>query len=156
MVHAEGYKGLIHYLNNHYHILPHSRTQSLDFIPSVIAFLMAAPWANLAYTIPLFSLFGVNALYIIISAIIIVLIAGFVYQILDISGRIEKNPYTLKVKGDFRSLWKLLCLSDGGVASDYTEIGILWSNIGERTALYLPLIAGPQIILLGYLFNILL
>jgi len=225
-------------------------------IPAVIAFLMAAPWANLAYTILLFSLFGMKAIYIIISAIIIALITGFAYQILDISGKIEKNPHTLKVKGDFSirqdirnrireykfsidsiskavkgvldGSWALTTMivwwiligvliasfigtyiphdifmryagpsllglfitliaatiievcSEGsspiafeifkqtgafgnsfvflmaGVATDYTEIGILWSNIGKRTALYLPLIAGPQIILLGYLFNILL
>ena len=34
-----------------------------------------------------------------------------------------------------------------GVATDYTEIGLLWSNIGRRTALFLPLVTLPQIIL---------
>ncbi|MEA1925306.1 MAG: permease [Candidatus Altiarchaeota archaeon] len=43
-----------------------------------------------------------------------------------------------------------------GVATDYTEIGILWSNIGKRAALWLPIVAGPQIIILGFLFNMLL
>ncbi|MDP2922471.1 MAG: permease [Candidatus Omnitrophota bacterium] len=41
-----------------------------------------------------------------------------------------------------------------GVVTDYTEIGLIWANIGRRTALWLPLICVPQIILLGYLFNI--
>ena len=40
-----------------------------------------------------------------------------------------------------------------GVATDYTEIGLLWSNIGRRTAIWLPVITVPQILLLGYLFN---
>lgn len=40
-----------------------------------------------------------------------------------------------------------------GVATDYTEIGLLWSNIGRRTALWLPLITVPQILLLGVLLN---
>lgn len=40
-----------------------------------------------------------------------------------------------------------------GVATDYTEIGILWSNIGKRTALWLPAITVPQIVLLGVLLN---
>lgn len=40
-----------------------------------------------------------------------------------------------------------------GVATDYTEIGLLWQNVGKRTALWLPLVAVPQIVLLGYLFN---
>ena len=40
-----------------------------------------------------------------------------------------------------------------GVATDYTEIGLLWSNIGKRTALWLPAVTVPQILLLAYLFN---
>ena len=40
-----------------------------------------------------------------------------------------------------------------GVATDYTEIGLLWSNVGRRTAILLPVITVPQILLLGYLLN---
>lgn len=40
-----------------------------------------------------------------------------------------------------------------GVATDYTEIGLLWSNIGKRTALWLPAVTVPQILLLAFLFN---
>ena len=40
-----------------------------------------------------------------------------------------------------------------GVATDYTEIGLIWSNIGKKTAIWLPIITIPQIILLGYIFN---
>ncbi len=40
-----------------------------------------------------------------------------------------------------------------GVATDYTEIGLLWSNVGRRTALWLPVITVPQIILFGLLAN---
>jgi len=43
-----------------------------------------------------------------------------------------------------------------GVATDYTEIGLIWSNIGKKAALWLPVITIPQIIILGYLFNLLL
>lgn len=43
-----------------------------------------------------------------------------------------------------------------GVATDYTEIGLIWANIGKRAALWLPIITVPQIIVLGYLFNVLL
>ncbi len=43
-----------------------------------------------------------------------------------------------------------------GVATDYTEIGLVWANVGRRTALWMPPVSVPQIILLGYLFNILL
>lgn len=40
-----------------------------------------------------------------------------------------------------------------GVATDYTEIGLLWYNIGRRTALLLPLITVPQIIFWGIIAN---
>lgn len=40
-----------------------------------------------------------------------------------------------------------------GVATDYTEIGLLWSNVGRKTALWLPIITVPQIIFFGLLAN---
>ena len=40
-----------------------------------------------------------------------------------------------------------------GVATDYTEIGLLWSNIGKRTAILLPIVTVPQIVLLALWFN---
>ena len=43
-----------------------------------------------------------------------------------------------------------------GVVTDYTEIGLLWTNVGRRTAVFLPLITVPQVIILGYLANIFL
>lgn len=41
-----------------------------------------------------------------------------------------------------------------GVATDYTEIGLIWSNIGRRAALWLPVITVPQILILAYFYNI--
>lgn len=43
-----------------------------------------------------------------------------------------------------------------GVATDYTEIGLLWSNVGRRVALWMPLVAVPQVVVLGYLFNLIM
>jgi uncharacterized membrane protein YraQ (UPF0718 family) len=42
----------------------------------------------------------------------------------------------------------------GGVVTDYTEIGLLWTNVGRRTALWVPVISVPQVIFLGYLANL--
>lgn len=42
-----------------------------------------------------------------------------------------------------------------GVATDYTEIGLLWHNVGKRTAIWLPIVTVPQVIIIGYLANIL-
>ena len=41
-----------------------------------------------------------------------------------------------------------------GVATDYTEIGLLWANVGRRTALWMPVVTVPQIVVIGYIFNI--
>lgn len=41
-----------------------------------------------------------------------------------------------------------------GVATDYTEIGLIWTTIGKKTAIWLPIVTVPQIILFGVLFNI--
>jgi len=43
-----------------------------------------------------------------------------------------------------------------GVVTDYTEIGLLWSNVGRRVALWMPLVSVPQVIILGWLANIFL
>ena len=40
-----------------------------------------------------------------------------------------------------------------GVATDYTEIGLIWTNIGKRTAIWLPIITVPQILIVAMLFN---
>ena len=41
-----------------------------------------------------------------------------------------------------------------GVVTDYTEIGLLWHNVGRKVAIWLPVIAVPQVIILGILANI--
>tara|TARA_Y100000310_G_scaffold337122_1_gene423370 strand:+ start:8755 stop:9789 length:1035 start_codon:yes stop_codon:yes gene_type:complete len=224
-------------------------------IASVIAFLLAAPWANMAVTIMLFGFFGIKALFLIVSAIVVAIITGMIYQILERKGLVEKSKsvkvakefsirkdvkrrwkkYTFSfsnVLGDTRGvlggmwslsqmvLWWILIgmtmaslargfipidffqqylgasiigliltlvlatiievCSEGsspmafeiyrqtgafgnafvflmaGVATDYTEIGLIWSNIGKKAALWLPVITVPQIVILGYIFNVLL
>jgi hypothetical protein len=42
-----------------------------------------------------------------------------------------------------------------GVATDYTEIGLIWHNVGKKAAIWLPIITVPQVIVLGILANIL-
>lgn len=224
-------------------------------VPAVIAFLLAAPWANFAITIMLFALFGIKALLLVLSAIVIALITGLIYQILDRKNLIEKGK-KVKVSKDFSIitdikqrfrktnfnfnffknsvvgvskgtwdlskmvLWWILIgmsvaavarayvpteffhkymgatilgmiitllvatiievCSEGsspiafeiynqtgafgnsfiflmaGVATDYTEIGLIWANIGKRAAIWLPIITVPQILLLGWAFNFLI
>jgi uncharacterized membrane protein YraQ (UPF0718 family) len=218
---------------------------------SVVAFLLASPWANFPLTLMLVGFFGpVKAAYIILSAIAVALITGWIFQVLEAKGMIEKNPHAVDVADDFNLwedirkratgyrfdlmvdvkgvlkgirelidmvLWWILLgmslasaagayipshffhqfmgksfggmsvtlafatvvetCSEGssplafeiyrqtgavgnalvflmaGVATDYTEIGLLWVNAGRRTALWMPVIAVPLILFFGFLAN---
>ncbi len=40
-----------------------------------------------------------------------------------------------------------------GVVTDITEIGLVWSNIGRKTAIWIPAIAVPQVVILGFIAN---
>ena len=229
---------------------------------SVVAFLLASPWANLPITILLFGFFGIKALYIIISAIIIATTTGLIFQVLERKGLVECRhcergedkavltefsirkdikkrwghfEFTSKnikqaFKGTMKGSWSLTNMimwwlivgmlmaavvrayiphsyfeqymgptilgllitlffatiievcSEGssplafeiydksvkagapafgnsftflmvGVATDYTEIGLIWHNIGKRAALWIPIITVPQILILGFIFN---
>lgn len=40
-----------------------------------------------------------------------------------------------------------------GVATDVTEIGLLWKNLGPKTALWMLAVTLPQVILYGLIFN---
>lgn len=222
-------------------------------VPAVVAFLLASPWANMTLTIMLIGLFGLKALFIIFSAIVVAIITGLIFQVLEKKKRVETNPHTIPyyqtfsivqdikkrvkqtkltgsnigkaIKGIFQGmislsnmvLWWIfigmglaslagayvpssffmnymgptivgllvtlafatiieIC-SEGsapmafeifkqtaafgnsfvflmaGVVTDYTEIGLLWNNVGKKTAIMLPVITVPQVILLGMLAN---
>lgn len=41
----------------------------------------------------------------------------------------------------------------GGVATDYMEIGLIWKNLGRKTAVWMLIVAIPQILILGWAFN---
>lgn len=225
---------------------------------SVVAFLLASPWANLPITVLLFGFFGLKAVFIVVSALLIAIVTGFMYQVLERRGLVEcqqcirgedqpvlttfsiikdirkrwnefqwtRHNIGVATKGTLKGSWALTKMvmwwlligmvmaavargyipshyfmmymgptllglavtlvfatiievcSEGssplafeiynqtgafgnsvtflmaGVATDATEIGLLWSNIGRKTAIFLPLITVPQVLLVGYLFNI--
>lgn len=223
--------------------------------PSVVTFLLASPWANLPITMMLIAFFGLaRALYIILSALIIAIITGLIYQALESKAIIETNKNTKELSEDFSIaadfkkraseykisrrqlfidlkgvyngmtmlanmvLWWILIgmglasiigsyvpqavfqkymgptflgmlatlalatimevCSEGtaplafeifrqtaavgnafvflmaGVVTDYTEIGLLWINVGKRVAIWLPIITVPQVIIFGIIANI--
>ncbi|MAG16303.1 hypothetical protein CMO88_04535 [Candidatus Woesearchaeota archaeon] len=224
-------------------------------VPAIIAFLLAAPWANIVITVLLFSFFGFKAIFLIVAAIIIAITTGFIFQLLDKKNLIEKaksakvdekfsvwkdikkrkkayafsfNALLNDSKGVLHGSWTLskmvlwwiligmllasaarafipvhifhqflgptllgiaitliiatiieVC-SEGsspiafeiynqtgalgnsfvflmsGVTTDMTEIGLIWSNIGKKAAIWLPIVTIPQIVLVGFLFNMFL
>lgn len=74
--------------------------------PAVVAFLLASPWANLPLTLMMVGFFGVlPAMYIIGSAIVVALITGWVYQVLESRGMVEVNKKTAPVDDDY-SIWQ--------------------------------------------------
>ena len=63
------------------------------------------------------------------------------------------SPLAFEIYRQSQALGNSFVFLMAGVATDYTEIGLLWSNVGRRVALWMPLVSVPQVILLGYLFN---
>jgi uncharacterized membrane protein YraQ (UPF0718 family) len=59
---------------------------------ATLAFLLAAPWANLAITILLFSLFGIKAGFIVGGALLIAVLSGYIFLFLESRGIIEGQP----------------------------------------------------------------
>jgi uncharacterized membrane protein YraQ (UPF0718 family) len=65
-------------------------------------------------------------------------------------------PIAFEIFNKVGSLGNPFVFLMAGVVTDYTEIGLLWTNIGKKTALWLPVITVPQVLLLAFLFNKLL
>ena len=65
------------------------------------------------------------------------------------------SPLAFEIYSQTKAFGNSFIFLMAGVATDYTEIGLIWSNIGKKAAIWLPIITVPQIILLGYIFNLL-
>lgn len=64
------------------------------------------------------------------------------------------SPLAFEIYRQTHALGNSFVFLMAGVATDYTEIGLLWTNVGKRTAIWLPIITVPQILIIGYLANI--
>jgi uncharacterized membrane protein YraQ (UPF0718 family) len=58
-------------------------------VPAVITFLLASPWANLPMTVLLFGFFGWKGILFVGGAMLIALVTGLVFTVLDQFGWIE-------------------------------------------------------------------
>lgn len=64
------------------------------------------------------------------------------------------SPLAFEIYRQTRALGNSFVFLMAGVATDYTEIGLLWANVGRRTAIWLPIITVPQIVVIGYIANV--
>jgi len=62
-------------------------------------------------------------------------------------------PLAFEIYRQTGALGNSLTLLMAGVVTDYTEIGLLWHNVGRKTAIFLPLITVPQVIAFSLLAN---
>ena len=63
-------------------------------------------------------------------------------------------PLAFEIYRQTRAFGNTFVFLMAGVVTDYTEIGLLWINVGKRVAIWLPIVTLPQVIALGILANI--
>ena len=63
-------------------------------------------------------------------------------------------PLAFEIYRQTHALGNSFVFLSAGVLTDYTEIGLIWSNLGRRTAFWMVVLGVPQILLWGYLFNL--
>ena len=62
-------------------------------------------------------------------------------------------PLAFEIYRQTKALGNSFVFLSAGVITDYTEIGLVWQNLGKKTAIWMVLMGVPQILILGYLFN---
>jgi len=63
------------------------------------------------------------------------------------------SPLAFEIYRQTGALGNAFAFLMGGVVTDYTEIGLVWMNLGKRTALWMLVLTIPQVLLLGWIFN---
>jgi uncharacterized membrane protein YraQ (UPF0718 family) len=62
-------------------------------------------------------------------------------------------PLAFEIYRQTGALGNVFVFLMAGVVTDYTEIGLLWINVGRKVAIWLPVITVPQVVVLGILAN---
>ncbi len=63
------------------------------------------------------------------------------------------SPVAFEIYKQTHAFGNALVFLMGGVVTDYTEIGLIWQNLGRKTALWMLIVTLPQVLLFGWLFN---
>jgi len=82
------------------------------------------------------------------------LVTLFVATVIEVCSE-GSAPMAFEIYRQTSSLGNSFVFLMAGVVTDYTEIGLLWQNVGRKTAILFPLVTVPQVLLLGWLANLL-
>ena len=63
-------------------------------------------------------------------------------------------PLALELYRQSGALGNAFAFLMGGVVTDFTELSILWSNVGRRTVFWVLVVTLPQVLVVGYLLNL--
>ncbi|MBI2083929.1 MAG: permease [Deltaproteobacteria bacterium] len=62
-------------------------------------------------------------------------------------------PLAFEIYRQTGSLGNTFAFLMGGFVTDYTEVGLVWTNLGWRTAVWMVFVTLPQVVLIGLLLN---
>ena len=62
-------------------------------------------------------------------------------------------PVAFEIFRQTRAVGNSLVFLMAGVVTNFSEIGLIWHNVGRRAAFWLPVVTVPQVLLLGILAN---
>lgn len=65
------------------------------------------------------------------------------------------SPLAFEIYRQTGALGNAFAFLMGGVVTDYTEIGLVWANLGRRTALWMLAITLPQVFIFAWVLNLL-
>jgi len=96
----------------------------------VMAFLIASPWNSFTLTLILFGLIGVKwTLAFIVFSMLIAWISGWIFDKLEITGKLPMNPYKEDLPDDYR-LWPALGeLAKNADYSAKATTAMIWDGV---------------------------
>lgn len=65
-------------------------------------------------------------------------------------------PLAFEIYRQTGSIGNTFAFLMGGFVTDYTEVGLVWQNLGRRTAFWMVAATVPQVLLLGWIYNLFL
>lgn len=63
------------------------------------------------------------------------------------------SPLAFEIYRQTGALGNAFAFLMGGVVTDVTEVGLVWQNLGKKTAFWMLVISIPQVFILGCIFN---